>query len=204
MQTIKVFTSLLLLLFVLTNLQAQTPPVRTWYFNTHGAKTSVKERWSENKAGIRHGKYIEYQDGGNVIQEGNYVNGVRNGFWKEKGTNVDGVRLYMEGNYVNGQKVGRWNNVEIDFDDKISNDFCNESFSDMAKHNVASIKKGYHVIIKDDRVVAAFDDKGVNLFEEWKIMQKQTDRILKEEQLERERIESVLKELSSVVVTIEV
>ena len=100
----KLILTLTLIVSSLTFLFAQTPPARTYYNNR-----VVKERWFENANGQKHGKYIIYDENGEMAVYGNYVNGKKNGIFKS--SNGDFITLKMDvlhGLYsFNGEKC-KW------------------------------------------------------------------------------------------------
>ena len=55
--------------------------------------------------GLRNGKGKEYYDNGKLMFEGEYLNGLRNGKGKEYGYDGD---LIFEGEYFNGEKLLKW------------------------------------------------------------------------------------------------
>ena len=69
------------------------------------------------------GKVKEYNDDGNLIFEGEYLNGKRNG--KGKQYNDDG-NLIFEGKYLNGKRNGNvkeyYNNGKLKFEGEYIND----------------------------------------------------------------------------------
>ena len=191
------------------------PPARTWYQNDYGRNTTVKERWTEDANGLKHGTYIKYfkdgkreilghythdvangvwevsvniqnvlqnissitytnmvngvQEGasrtvcnGVVIFQGNYSNDEKVGYWKDD-YDFD-AKIYSEGNYLKGKKNGEWKNTFVSIK---SND---ENIFGIMMGNYSSskteIKKGYRTIYKSDEIVAVYDDKGTNLYEE--------------------------------------
>jgi antitoxin component YwqK of YwqJK toxin-antitoxin module len=81
MKNLKI-TLLAFLLIVSFQCLAQTPPAKTWYYNKLGEKVLVKERWSENENGFKHGKYILYKTDGNPKTTGTYNHGKKHGVWK--------------------------------------------------------------------------------------------------------------------------
>ena len=98
--------------------------VETYYFS---GKQKVSK---EFKNGVPNGPFIEWNANGSIRKTGNYLNGLKNGVWKEryfvedqdfqlyeyKNGNkhgrfveflVDGTKV-IEGNYANGMKDGLW------------------------------------------------------------------------------------------------
>jgi antitoxin component YwqK of YwqJK toxin-antitoxin module len=54
---------------------------------------------------IRHGRFVEYSKTGQVLSEGEYVDGLEQGLWRDFFPNG---QLAAEGHYVNGQESGIW------------------------------------------------------------------------------------------------
>lgn len=54
---------------------------------------------------IRHGLFVEYARSGQVLSEGEYVDGLEQGIWRDYYPNG---QLAAEGEYVNGREEGVW------------------------------------------------------------------------------------------------
>jgi len=54
---------------------------------------------------IRHGLFVEYSTSGQVLCEGDYVDGMENGLWRDYHENG---QLAAEGRYRAGKKHGVW------------------------------------------------------------------------------------------------
>jgi antitoxin component YwqK of YwqJK toxin-antitoxin module len=54
---------------------------------------------------VRHGFFREYDQGGRVISEGEYLYGKEHGLWRDFYSNG---QLAAEGRYENGEEVGVW------------------------------------------------------------------------------------------------
>ena len=54
---------------------------------------------------VRHGLYVEYSESGEVLSEGNYVNGKEEGLWRSFHENG---RRAAEGHYIAGKEEGVW------------------------------------------------------------------------------------------------
>jgi antitoxin component YwqK of YwqJK toxin-antitoxin module len=99
--------SLIGLLPVISHAQsAPEPPVHTYYDNK-----VVKERWSEDTNGQKHGVYTKYDQKGKIIAQYTYTHGVKNG----SATYVDEYGAFnwhtpckYVGVYKQGNKVGMW------------------------------------------------------------------------------------------------
>lgn len=68
-------------------------------FRYSRVKSSDGTRW------IRHGLFQEYHQNGQVISEGEYVNGNEQGLWRDYYPNG---QLAAEGFYKDGKEVGVW------------------------------------------------------------------------------------------------
>jgi antitoxin component YwqK of YwqJK toxin-antitoxin module len=110
--------------YFFATLQAQTPPERTWYYNDKGTKTTVKERWSEDNQGLKHGTYIKYFSDGVREILGYYNHDKKTGQWeivegqieltsdyKRILTSKTAIIEYV--NYLNGQLHGLYKKVAI-------------------------------------------------------------------------------------------
>lgn len=75
-----------------------------------------------------------------LLDQGNYTNDMRTGFWKLGFDEKTGK--FQEGNYVNGTKDGEWKNTKEYY-----------------------FAEGYKTIFKDGHAVAVYDDKGVDITE---------------------------------------
>lgn len=62
-------------------------------------QSSDASRW------IRHGLFCEYHKNGQVISEGNYVNGKEHGLWRDY---YENGQLAAEGEYRDGVEAGQW------------------------------------------------------------------------------------------------
>ncbi len=60
---------------------AQELTPKTWYINEFGVKQGVKEAWSEDNLGRKHGLYKRYAVDGTILQSIEYKNGVMNGVY---------------------------------------------------------------------------------------------------------------------------
>ena len=54
---------------------------------------------------IRHGLFVRYHENGVVASEGNYVNGLEDGVWRDFHPNG---QVASEGRYRNGKEEGLW------------------------------------------------------------------------------------------------
>ena len=54
---------------------------------------------------IRHGKFTEYHQNGNLISVGFYDEGLESGYWKDYHENGN---IAAEGHYKAGREVGKW------------------------------------------------------------------------------------------------
>lgn len=76
------------------------------FYDTGEIKFRYARKKSEDgKFWIREGLFCEYHRNGNVISEGNYVNGKEQGLWHD--FYPDG-QLAAEGLYAEGEEVGVW------------------------------------------------------------------------------------------------
>ena len=90
---------------------ASVPPARTYHVDKYDRETRVvKERWSEDSNGEKHGKYIAYMPNGQVKENTMYNHGAKNGpsFIFDKLVFSDGYLKYV-GTYTNGLTTGIWN-----------------------------------------------------------------------------------------------
>ena len=60
----------------------------------------IKMEYEINETGKKHGIYKTYTRDGNIFVEGQFVNGKRDGIWKQH--NGDSVK---EVKYINGEKI---------------------------------------------------------------------------------------------------
>jgi hypothetical protein len=101
---------ILIALFIASDLSAQEIPCRQWHIkkDKYGNETrsSCKEAWQVNVNGQKHGKYIEYFEGGNPSVSATFMNGILNGPYKS--FDGDGATILEEGLYKNGKKDGKW------------------------------------------------------------------------------------------------
>jgi hypothetical protein len=108
--TIGLLTVVISLIIKVIPVSAQEIPCRQWYYkkDRYGAeiKTSCQEAWQVNSNGQKHGKYIEYYENGNPSAVAMYRNGVLHGSYTS--FYADGVAVWDKGNYVNGKKDGFW------------------------------------------------------------------------------------------------
>lgn len=166
---------ILTLTFVITSITflfAQTPPARTWYNNK-----VVKERWYENANGQKHGKYIMYDESGNMLYYGNYSNNKQTGVWYDRDggflTFINGVLSGpsnsggAKGNYKNNEKHGYW--TERSYDGVVaSGNYINGkrdgkwlNIKMIISDNESLIMKGYSTIFKNGKVIEKIEPKEV-------------------------------------------
>lgn len=74
-------------------------------FRYSRVKSQDGTRW------IRHGLFREYHKSGQVISEGNYVDGKEQGLWRDYYPNG---QVAAEGYYDGGTEVGEWKYWDID------------------------------------------------------------------------------------------
>lgn len=72
------------------------------YRLTKPGEKQVLRKMVTYKMGVYHGKYIDYTQGEQYVTEGHYVNGKKDGAWKEFENAV-----FYENNYVNGKLHGK-------------------------------------------------------------------------------------------------
>lgn len=175
----------LLSLFSYENVEAQTPPARTYYYNNNGVKTDVKERWDENSEGFRNGRYILYAYGYNnkyyVDVVGSYINGKKDGEWKAYSFFADGEllsigkfkndlkvgywkesysatdKVFQEGAYGEGKRSGKWINCKSE-----------ATIVNADDHGNAETILGYNTIYSNGKVTAIINPSGVNILETYK------------------------------------
>lgn len=56
-------------------------------------------------AGYATGRFVQYHENGQVASEGNYVNGLEDGVWRDFHPNG---QVASEGGYRNGKEEGLW------------------------------------------------------------------------------------------------
>ena len=61
--------------------------------------------YKESSLKTKDGKFIIYGDDGRIMQNGNYTNNQKTGFWQE---------LSEKGNYTNDKKNGLWHSFKVD------------------------------------------------------------------------------------------
>jgi len=67
--------------------------------------------FTEYQNGVPNGKHASYFEDGNIKEEGNYLNGAKNGYWVEYGPDlVTSEYIFSKGNYINGNRDGEWIN----------------------------------------------------------------------------------------------
>jgi hypothetical protein len=90
-----------------------TSPARTYHVDQYGRETKVvKERWSENANGQKHGIYISYYTNGAPFNKFTYVNGIKNGPAFETGSGIWGDSRLI-GVYVNNKRQGTWDVYDL-------------------------------------------------------------------------------------------
>ncbi|ABG60206.1 hypothetical protein [Cytophaga hutchinsonii] len=189
----KIYLSFLLFHYCVL-LFAQTPPAQTWYQNSDGINTSVKERWNEDENGFKHGKYIRYDIASNQIKDvyfvkevGNYSHGKKQGEWigytccnyREESSIIS-----YQGNFLNDKKTGIWKEfIQQDFlhgtniyqeGTYVNNVREGEWKNTMGvmlgdgtvrTYAEASTRKGFKTIYRNGEAINAYDDKGIDLIE---------------------------------------
>ncbi|TGE06098.1 toxin-antitoxin system YwqK family antitoxin [Hymenobacter fodinae] len=109
----------LLLTSSLLHAQTASPPAKTYFVDEAGNRIGVKERWLEDANGQRHGKYLQYNKKGFVIQSLTYAHGVLHGAAIEYvNNNFSNFRTpdyfanrpdyKLIGTYTNEKKTGIW------------------------------------------------------------------------------------------------
>jgi len=74
--------------------------IGTWKWFYENGQLLREEKYTD---GLRNGSLIEYDDAGNIITQGEYVDGQKEGFWYFQ---ISDYR--EEGNYVAGERDGLW------------------------------------------------------------------------------------------------
>jgi hypothetical protein len=101
-----------------------------------------------------------------LLDQGNYTNDMRTGFWKLGFDEKTGK--FQEGNYVNGTKDGEWKNTKEYY-----------------------FAEGYKTIFKNGEVIAVYDVNGIDLLEKEREKQNQEKEIAEKERLKNEQIEKM-------------
>jgi len=68
-------------------------------------KHLVSDRENQRIDGTKHGKWDNFNETGQLLSRGNYVNGMVDGFWRAWHENG---KIRWEGHYFNGKQDGLW------------------------------------------------------------------------------------------------
>lgn len=133
------------------------------------------------KNDLLHGPYIFKDSSGNVILQGNYITGKKDGTWIESyfsdGLNNEKHLVYQEGNYKNGQREGKW--IEYVTKDFILNEFyyssgkLNGKYYSYNKDNTTSEIKTFEY--DKLKTLSVYDSTGTKVIRKFEILKETKD-----------------------------
>lgn len=133
------------------------------------------------KNDLLHGPYIYKDSSGNVILQGNYITGKKDGAWIESylsdGFNNEKHLVYQEGNYTNRQREGKW--IEYVTKDFILNEFyyssgkLNGKYYSYNKDNTTSEIKTFEY--DKLKTLSVYDSTGTKVIRKFEILKETKD-----------------------------